>query len=945
MSEKNQYKDTLNLPVTIFPMRGNLPEAEPKQLKHWQATKLYEKIREKQQGKAHYILHDGPPYANGDIHLGHAVNKILKDIIVKSKTLSGFDAPYVPGWDCHGLPIELNVEKKLGKAGMDISASDFRTACRDYAASQVEVQKVAFERLGVFGDWEHPYLTMDFTYEADIMRVVGQIIKNAHIQQGFKPVHWCMSCASALAEAEVEYEEKESPAIDVAFPMVDAALCWERFQSLVKEKPALLDLSIIIWTTTPWTLPANQAVAVSADLMYAIVEYQKDSDIRYLIVAEPLVSDVFARYGIENYHVIATCLGENLEGLLCQHPFYDRIVPIILGEHVTVETGTGAVHIAPGHGEEDYQAGLHYQLPVDHAVMANGCFESDLPLFGGMHVFKANDKVIEVLQSRGHLLQQKRVQHSYPFCWRHKTPVIFRSTPQWFVSMTQSGLREKVLAAINDVTWMPEWGKARIYNMIEKRPDWCISRQRHWGVPIPFFVHKQTGQLHPETEMLIEEVAKRVEKAGIEAWFTLQCEDLLGDVSQDYVKINDTLDVWFESGASYYAVLEKRANLSFPADLYLEGSDQHRGWFQSSLLSSMASQGVPPYRMVLTHGFTVDSQGRKMSKSIGNTISPDEVVKTLGADILRLWVAGTDYRAEMTVSNEILKRTTDSYRRLRNTARFLLANLAGFDPGKHKVEKEQLLSLDAWVIERAYHLQDEILKAYEQFQFHLITQKIHHFCNVELGSFYLDVIKDRQYTTREDSLPRRSAQTAMYHILEALVRWIAPILSFTADEIWSHMPGTREESVFLSAWYTGLFSNPQHAMGQAYWYDVIKWRDEVNKALEKARNQALIGSGLAAEVTLYCDKPIYAALKTLGDELRFVLITSEAKVAYLSEKTSAATESDVEGLWIEIKPSPFEKCARCWHRRKSVGTNQEHPTLCDRCITNIYTVGEQRRFA
>jgi len=941
----NQYKDTLNLPATDFPMKANLSEREPKRLQCWQEMSLYEKIREQRAGCEKYILHDGPPYANGDIHLGHAVNKVLKDIIVKAKTFSGYDAPYVPGWDCHGLPIELNVEKKLGKAGMDIAPKAFREACREYAASQIDSQRTAFKRLGVLGEWDNPYKTMNYNYEADIMRVLGKILANNHIHKGYKPVHWCMNCGSALAEAEVEYENKESPAVYVKFPVADPDAIWQACHHTLDKHPDLTHFAVVIWTTTPWTLPANQAVALGAENEYAIIEYTEGNHKAYLLMAELLIKDVMGICGIENYRVVAYCQGKALEGLKLEHPFYDRQVPIILGAHVTLDAGTGAVHTAPGHGQEDYQVGLAYKLPVDHAVMANGCFEADLPLFGGLHVFKANDKVIDELTARGNLLHHERVQHSYPHCWRHKTPVIFRGTPQWFIGMEQEQLREKCLSAIKDVTWSPSWGEARIYDMIEKRPDWCISRQRNWGVPIPFFVHKSSGKLHPHTPLLLEEVAKLVEQQGVEAWFQLKPEELLAEDAKDYEKITDTLDVWFDSGASYYAVLERRNYLQFPADLYLEGSDQHRGWFQTSLLSSMASMNQAPYKTVLTHGFTVDAKGRKMSKSLGNTIAPDKVMKTLGADILRLWVAGTDYSAEMTVSDEILKRSADSYRRIRNTARFLLANLAGFNPEKDLVANNKLLALDAWVVERAYHLQHEIIKAYDSFQFHVITQKIHHFCNIDLGSFYLDIIKDRQYTTKSDSIARRSAQTAMYHILEALVRWLAPILSFTADEIWEFMPGERDTSVFLAKWYEGLFVSENKAMGQAYWHEVIKWRDAVNKALEAVRNQGIIGSALAAELTLYCDRGIYDELQKLGDELRFVLITSDATIGYSQQKPEDAIETEISGLWLAIKASEFEKCERCWHRRETVGKHHEHPTLCDRCITNIYTDGEQRLFA
>jgi len=945
MSEGNQYKETLNLPQTDFPMRGNLAKREPEQLEKWYSDNIYEKIRQARQGAEKYILHDGPPYANGEIHLGHAVNKVLKDIIVKAKTLSGYDAPYVPGWDCHGLPIELNVEKKLGKAGMDITPTEFRQACRTYASTQINIQRDAFKRLGVFGQWDAPYETMDYQFEADIIRVLGKILANDYIHQGYKPVHWCMNCGSALAEAEVEYEDKDSPAIDVKFPFADEEALWQVCHHTLDSHPDLSHLAIVIWTTTPWTLPANQAVAVHPDLTYAVVEWQQENHKSHLVLAEDLIKDTLARCDIEDYRVIAYCQGKDLEGLKLYHPFYEREVPIVLGEHVTTEAGTGAVHTAPGHGQDDYIVGIKYKLPVDHAVKSNGCFEPDLPLFGGLHVFKANDKVIEALEMKDNLLHYARMKHSYPHCWRHKTPVIFRGTPQWFIGMAQNNLRENTLKAIEEITWLPEWGKARIKSMIENRPDWCISRQRNWGVPIPFFIHKKTGKLHPHTAILIEEVAKNVEREGVEAWFSLNPETLLGDDAKDYDKLTDTLDVWFDSGATYYAVLEKQASLQCPADLYLEGSDQHRGWFHTSLLSSMASLGKAPYKAALTHGFTVDAKGRKMSKSLGNTIAPDKVMKTMGADILRLWVASTDYRGEMTVSDEIFKRTADSYRRIRNTARFLLANLTGFEPVAHCVEPEKLLALDAWAVERTYHLQQDIIRAYDNFQFHVIMQKIHHFCNVEMGSFYLDIIKDRQYTTPENSLARRSAQTAMFHILSAMVRWLAPVLSFTAEEIYQHLPGEKETSVFVLTWYEHLFVSTQKDMGQAYWHDIIKWRDEINKALETVRKSGKIGSALEAEVILYCDNVIYEALKKLGKELRFVFITSSAKIAYLSEKTETAVHTDIDGLLVDIVSSQYEKCVRCWHRRDSVGRHAEHSSLCDRCISNVCGNGEERLFA
>ncbi|MGR9100795.1 MAG: isoleucine--tRNA ligase, partial [Gammaproteobacteria bacterium] len=753
------YKNTLNLPKTAFPMKANLSQREPERLQEWNDVDLYRQIREAFSGREKFVLHDGPPYANGAIHIGHAVNKVLKDVIIKSKTLSGYDAPYVPGWDCHGLPIELMVEKKVGKAGVKVSPAEFRMACREFAGRQVDMQRDEFIRLGVFGDWQNPYLTMDFAFEADIVRALGKICSREHLSKGAKPVHWCTDCGSALAEAEVEYEDKYSPAIDVRFRVVDET----KFMARCHHAPQHLGegpLSVVIWTTTPWTLPANQAVALSPDLEYAVVQCEHNGVKERLVLAEQLLKDAMLRYGIEDYHVIAYSKGAIFENMPLRHPFYDRQVPIILGEHVTTDAGTGAVHTAPGHGQEDYAVGQKYDLPVDNPVDGNGVFVPGTEFFSGEHVFTANDHVLEVLEAHGSLLHQEAIKHSYPHCWRHKTPIIFRATPQWFISMDKNRLREQALEEIRGVSWIPDWGQARIEGMVEGRPDWCISRQRNWGVPIAFFVHKETGELHPETASLIEEVAKRIEQKGIEAWFELDPAELLGDDAERYSKMQDTLDVWFDSGVTHACVLEKRGQLSFPADLYLEGSDQHRGWFQSSLLASVAMNDAAPYKSVLTHGFTVDAEGKKMSKSRGNVVAPQTIMKTLGADVLRLWVSATDYRGEMAVSEEILKRTSDVYRRLRNTARFLLSNLDGFDPAVHRVPPERMLAFDRWVVDKAYVLQEEVVSAYESYQFHQVYQKVHHFCAVDLGGFYLDIIKDRQYTTRADSLARRSAQTA-----------------------------------------------------------------------------------------------------------------------------------------------------------------------------------------
>lgn len=937
------YKSTLNLPHTDFPMKANLAQREPEFLIYWQEQDIYRKLRELRQGKPKFILHDGPPYANGNIHIGHAVNKILKDIIVKSKSLSGYDAPYVPGWDCHGLPIELNVEKKLGKAGVKVPVAEFRKACRDYAMQQINIQREEFKRLGVMGDWDKPYLTMDFKFEANIIRALAKIIANGHLQQGYKPVHWCMDCGSALAEAEVEYENKTSPAIDVKFSVVDQVALAACFKVTAQQCE---EASLPIWTTTPWTLPANRAVALHPEQEYVLVQYNNAVKLERLIVVKPLLETLMQRYSVTDFEVIGQTIGATLEGLKLHHPFYELTVPVILGDHVTIDTGTGAVHTAPGHGQEDYQVGLKYHLEIANPVGGNGCFLMDTPLFAGLHILKANLQIIELLKERGKLLYAEEIQHSYPHCWRHKTPVIFRATPQWFISMDQNGLRTTALNEIRHTAWLPAWGEERIYNMIQTRPDWCISRQRTWGVPIAIFVDQGTGELHPRTPELMEQVAQLVEQEGIDAWFNLESGTLLGEDAKDYIKITDTLDVWFDSGVTHFCVLEQNPALQSPADLYLEGSDQHRGWFHSSLLTAAGIHHKAPYKAVLTHGFTVDAKGRKMSKSLGNVIAPEKVMSTLGADILRLWVASTDYRGEIAVSDEILKRASDTYRRLRNTARFLLANLAGFDPAQHLLAFEQLIALDRWIIDRARILQDELKQAYDDYQFHAIYQKIHHFCAIDLGSFYLDIIKDRQYTTQTNSLPRRSAQTAMYHIAEALVRWFAPILSFTAEEIWQYLPGERSESVFFATWYEKLDKIADtELMGQDFWQQLIQIRNEVNKELEKQRAADLIGAGLEAEVDLYLAPELYQRVAALGDELRFVLITSAARIYPLTEQPAEAITTELAGLAVRVRVSGHEKCIRCWHRREDVGSHAEHPELCGRCIENVVGHGELRQYA
>ena len=956
----SDYKNTLNLPDTPFPMRGDLAKREPQMLAQWQAQQRYQKIRAASKGRPKFILHDGPPYANGDIHIGHAVNKVLKDIIIKSKTLSGFDAPYVPGWDCHGLPIELQVEKKHGK---DMPPARFRELCREYAVEQVARQKKDFIRLGVLGEWDHPYLTMDFKTEADIIRALGKIYENGYLYQGRKPVNWCLDCRSALAEAEVEHEDKTSPAIDVGFEVKDKTALQKIFGLAL---PQDAKVYAVIWTTTPWTLPANQAVCVHPDLEYDLIKTSKG----YLILTFDLATPCLARYQLAGSNdrgngKAASCLGAALEGLLLQHPFNDRTVPIICGEHVTLEAGTGLVHTAPAHGLDDYFVGQKYQLPNDNPVGDDGKFISSTPLVAGLFVWKANDLVIDALQGTGHLLHLEKIVHSYPHCWRHKTPIIFRSTPQWFIGMEKSplptllqsgesnlphadlppfyqrgaggdlNLRDLANQAVGVTRFYPAWGKARLEAMIKNRPDWCVSRQRNWGVPMPFFLHRETLQPHPRSAALLEQVAQMVEKQGIEAWFSLDAATLLGAEAAEYKKMTDTLDVWFDSGATHAAVLRQRDALKFPADLYLEGSDQHRGWFQSSLLTSCAMNGRAPYDALLTHGFVVDGQGHKMSKSKGNVIAPQKIFDTLGADILRLWTASTDYSGELNISDEILKRVVESYRRIRNTLRFLLANTADFDAQRDALPVAEWLEIDRYALALTHNLQQEITADYARYEFHLVVQKLQKFCSEDLGGFYLDILKDRLYTAGEKSSARRSAQNALHHITHSLVRLMAPILSFTAEEVWEVLSGKRDESLFQQAWHS-LPVLPEADELVKNWTAICAWRARANKQIEEVRAAGHIGQPLAAEVDIYAAGKDFDLLTGLGDDLRFVLITSRATVH------RALNEA---GQRIGVAPSTYTKCERCWHYRADVGSDAQHATLCARCVSNLFGKGEVRHYA
>ncbi|WFF38155.1 GNAT family N-acetyltransferase [Moraxella nasibovis] len=1087
------YKNTLNLADTPFPMRADLAKREPKWLADWESDELYKKVRAAKKGLPKYILHDGPPYANGQIHLGHAVNKVLKDIITKSKNLSGFDAVYVPGWDCHGLPIEQKVEAQVGKVGQKVDATEFRKLCREYATSQIKLQMADFKRLGVLGDWDNPYLTMNFKTEAGIVRALGKIYDNGHIVRGLKPVNWCLDCGSALAEAEVEYQDKESDAIYVGFDITNR-------EALSLTSNINGSLQAVIWTTTPWTLPANQAISANAEFDYAIIKGKKvnafvipneinsdnfllrllnkddkdalfekakdpslwelmpekrnepdvfkpyfdkavkekayaiidkktgqiigttrfyddktdddsiaigysfitpdywgtsanneikqallkvafkqrnkvyfyifkdnerskkaveklgavyqgvnaDERLTYLlknqnpinreghfIVAKDLTEDFAKNVNLESVEVIATVKGADLTQLKAQHPIIaERVVPIITGDHVTADSGTGLVHTAPAHGVDDYNVGRANNLPTENPVGGNGVYLPEAKVFVGEHIYKAQPQIIETLKTSGHLLNHKKIKHSYPHCWRHKTPIIFRATPQWFISMEQGGLRQKALDDIKKVTWTPSWGQNRIEAMVEGRPDWCISRQRTWGVPIAFFIHKDTGDLHPNTSELIEKVAQKIEQGGIEAWFDTDAREFLGDDADTYQKVTDTLDVWFDSGTTHFAVLDQDDNLTNPADMYLEGSDQHRGWFQTSLLTSEAIYGRAPFKQVLTHGFVVDEKGHKMSKSLGNIIEPQKEIDKTGADMLRLWIASADYRYEMSAGQKVFAGAVDNYRRIRNTMRFLLANTSDFNIHTDAVAMDELVSVDKFILHLANETQKTIVQSYHDMDFHQVVQAVSMFCSQSLGGFYLDIIKDRTYTTRADGKPRRSAQTALHHIAQALIRWIAPILPFTAQEAWELVRANDDDAkyVFTQLWY----ELPTPAMNDITaddWQAILNAKDLVNKAIEDARTDKKVSSNLTAKADITADADTFQALAKLGDEARFVFITSDATV------------SQSTGFGVNITPATGQKCTRCWHIRTDVGTHSAHPELCGRCVTNIEGDGEVRHYA
>ena len=923
------YSKTVNLLESPFPMRGNLAKREGGWLKSWYEHKRYEKLREIAQGRPKFILHDGPPYANGDIHIGHAANKILKDIILRSKTLAGFDAPYVPGWDCHGLPIELMVEKLHGK---DIPAARFRELCREYAKEQIARQKKDFMRLGVMGDWAHPYLTMDFQTEAETVRALGEIYLAGYLYRGEKPVQFCLDCGSSLAEAEVEYKDKISPAVDVAYRFKDNVALAKAFGLSEIGGEAFA----VIWTTTPWTLPASQAISAGADVVYQLIDTPKGK----LVLAKDLAEEALKRYGFENSAVLAETGGAKLENLHLEHPFLERDIPMLNGDHVTTEAGTGLVHTAPSHGLDDYFVCLKYGIELDNPVNGEGRYRSDVPRVAGLTVWEANPVITEWLQENGRLLADTKIEHSYAHCWRHKTPLIYRATGQWFIGMDKAGhdgktLRNKAMKAVDDTEFFPAWGRARLEAMIEGRPDWVVSRQRYWGTPMTFFVHKESGELHPKSAELLEEVAKRIEKKGIEAWFSLDAKELLGEEAADYEKLNDTLDVWFDSGSTHFSVLKQREELAWPADLYLEGSDQHRGWFQSSMLIGCATVGRAPYKQLLTHGFVVDQNGRKMSKSLGNVVAPQEVYNEFGADILRLWTASTDYSGELAISKEILKRVTESYRRIRNTLSFLFANLSDFSPIEHAVPQDQMVEIDRYAMILARQLQERLAgDFYPRYAFHFAVKDIVAFCSEDLGAFYLDILKDRLYTTQVDSHARRSAQTALYHITRSLVLLISPILCFTGEEAWDIIGGGEEDSVLFHTWheFPSINEKSEEALLKK-WQAVREVREAVTAAIEPLRADKSVGSSLQAEVAITAPDALAGYLKALGEELRFALLVSEVSVAKGDELAVAA------------KVSGGEKCERCWHYTDDVGSVAAHPTLCARCAENVDGKGETRHYA
>ncbi len=922
------YKKTLNLPNTKFPMKASLANREPEQLKAWEENHLYEKIRAASKGRKTFTLHDGPPYANGNIHIGTALNKILKDIIVRSKEMAGYDADYVPGWDCHGLPIEHNVDKKLGSKKRDVSQAEKRRLCRKYAEKYIDIQRDEFKRLGVMGEWDNPYLTMNYLYEAVIARECGRFSLDGSLFRSKKPIHWCCSCKTALAEAEIEYKDDMSSSIFVKFPMIDAP--GREIPELAGKK-----VFVVIWTTTPWTLPANLAITLHPDFIYAAVDTGKDE---VLIMARDLVDDCMNAFGYSDFSILTEIDAPALERKKCRHPLYDRDSLIILGNHVTLDAGTGCVHTAPGHGREDYEVGLLYDLDAYSPVDDNGCFTDDVDFFAGRFVFKANKEITEKLRNDGYLVAESKINHSYPHCWRCKKPVIFRATPQWFISMDKTSLREKSLDEIDRVQWIPSWGKERIYGMIENRPDWCVSRQRSWGVPITVFYCEECGEqlINQDT---IDHIFSLFKENGADIWFEKDAKDLLPENTScekcgnsTFTKETDILDVWFDSGVSHAAVLEEREKLQWPADLYLEGSDQHRGWFHSSLLTAVGNRGSAPYKSVLTHGFVVDEHGRKMSKSVGNVIPPDKVIKQHGAEILRLWVSASDYRDDIRISQNILKQLSDAYRRIRNTCRFILGNIGDFNPEKDAVPYESLYDIDKFALHTLNKLTAKTLNAYDLYEFHTIYHSLYNYCSIDLSAFYLDILKDRLYTSSPESAGRRGAQTVMHIILDSIIKIMAPILPFTAEEIWKFMPDpqNREESIHLAGFPAVDASRENNKLAEK-WEQILNIRGEVTKALEEARNKKQIGHPLDASVIISAKNELYDTLNYYADDLKTIFIVSNSTLVKDATLSDAFVSEELEGVSIKVEPARGIKCERCWIYDTSVGTNTEHPTACSRC--------------
>ncbi|WP_284443319.1 isoleucine--tRNA ligase [Buchnera aphidicola] len=938
----NDYKKTLNLPKTKFSMRGNLSKKEVETLKDWHQNNLYGLIRKKKQEKKIFFLHDGPPYANGNIHIGHAVNKVLKDIIIKSKNMSGFDAPYIPSWDCHGLPIEQKVEEKIKSNQEKISTSKFQEKCRKYAQNQVEKQKKDFIRLGVIGDWENAHLTMNFKNEANIIRTLSKIIKKKYLYQDFKPIHWCLQCSSSLSEAEIEYSKKKSDSIMVGFKCKEKLIIENLFHFQVSNKK---EIHLLIWTTTPWTLPSSKAISIHPNFQYQLIETKK----HYLIMAKELVKSVLNILNIKTWIEINSIEGKLLEKIKFSHPFLKNInLPIILGKHVTLESGTGAVHTAPDHGVDDYIISQKYDIKTSNLVDFKGDYISDIhPELDGINVFKANPIIIKLLIKNNTLFNHKYLQHNYPHCWRHKSPVIYRATPQWFINIDQMKLRDKLLKEIKNVHWIPEWGELRIREMIKKRPNWCISRQRKWGVPMSIFIHKKKRTIHPNTFLLMEKIAKKVELEGIQAWWNISLEEILDEEYKSYEKVLDILDVWFESGNTHTSIeYNNKKYTKKNADMYLEGSDQHRGWFMSSLIISTLITKKAPYSEVLTHGFVVDQKGQKMSKSIGNTISPNDVVNTLGADILRLWIASSNYSSDISISNEILKRSSEVYRRIRNTARFMLANINDFDPKRDTISKDNMVFLDKWAIGQTKIVQEEIIDLYKNYNFHAIVQRLMYFCSIEMGSFYLDIIKDRQYTLKFNSQERRSSQTAMYYIINSLVRWIAPILSFTADEIWSYLPNKNSQYVFMEEWFDKLFYLDQDDLfNYQFWNEIIEIKNEINKFLEEEIKNKTINNSLEASIILYVSTELLNKLKILGKEIKFIFLTSDIEVKlYDTAPANTKKSKIVPCLKIFLEKVKGKKCPRCWHYFNFSKNHIKNSNICNRCILNTTGHGEKRIF-